>query len=67
MMAIGPGKYDALCTEVRERAEAGAVILVVVEGNLGSGFSCQIEAGDLVIDLPGILERIAADIRKGLA
>lgn len=37
----GAGKYDDLCTQVREAAEAQAVVLVVMDGNKGSGFSVQ--------------------------
>jgi hypothetical protein len=38
-MAEGPGKYDDLTTLVRERAKAHAVVVIVVEGTKGSGFS----------------------------
>ena len=41
-MALGPGKYDDLCTEVREKAEAEGVILIVFNGNKGQGLSCQL-------------------------
>ena len=37
----GPGKYDDLCTQAREAAEAQAVVLIVMNGNKGSGFSVQ--------------------------
>jgi hypothetical protein len=40
-MALGAGKYDALCTLVREATEAKVAIVVIVAGNRGSGFSAQ--------------------------
>jgi hypothetical protein len=62
-MAIGPGKYDPFCTFVREKTKAKAAIVIVVAGELGSGFSCQTDV-DIAIDLPGLLEHIAQDLRK---
>lgn len=57
-MPIGPGKYDDLCTLVRERTEAKGVLLIVVGGNNGLGFSCQ---ADLVttLSLPQLLRTVA--------
>lgn len=66
-MAIGPGKYDDLCTFVRERAgigdQGGGVIVIVFGGNKGNGFSCQ---ADLMttLALPEVLEDIARQMRK---
>ncbi len=40
-MAYGPGKYDDLATYVREKAEAKGVLILVLDGNRGSGFSAQ--------------------------
>lgn len=40
--SAGPGKYDALCTYVREKAEAAGVILIVLGGNKGHGHSVQL-------------------------
>jgi hypothetical protein len=65
-MAIGPGKYDHLCTLARERTGAAGVILLVMHGDQGSGFSCQADAATTMA-LPDILERIAADIRATIA
>jgi hypothetical protein len=62
-MAIGPGKYDDLCTLVREQAKAQGVIVIVIDGSKGTGFSCQ--ADHLTTArLPAILESVAADIRR---
>lgn len=64
MMAAGPGKYDDLCTMVREKAQAQCAIVIVIGGVNGSGFSCQ---ADLLTTarLPDILENMAAEIRAG--
>lgn len=42
-MAAGPGKYDDLCTHVRHQTQAKAVIVIVLGGNQGDGFSVQME------------------------
>jgi hypothetical protein len=62
-MAFGPGKYDDLCTLVRERAEATGAIVIVIDGNRGNGFSCQAGVGTL-LELPDILEKLAEQIRE---
>lgn len=38
---LGPGKYDPMCTRVREELGAEAVVLLVINGTAGSGFSMQ--------------------------
>jgi len=61
-MPLGPGKYDSLCTKVREEAKARGVIVIVIEGKEGSGFSCQTDL--ITLDkLPDMLESIAAQLR----
>jgi hypothetical protein len=64
-MPIGPGKYDMLCTIVRESAKADAVIIMVFNGNKGSGFSIQ---GPLEFStaLPRVLRAMADEIDKNL-
>lgn len=62
-MAVGPGKYDHLCTLVRERAEAQGAVVIVFGGPRGSGFSCQADALT-TINLPEILEDMAKQIRR---
>jgi hypothetical protein len=64
-MAMGPGKYDDLCTLVRERAQATAVVLIVFEGNLGNGFSCHAPP-ELLKGLPDVLRSVAGDIERDL-
>ena len=61
-MAIGPGKYDDLCTHARTEAKAEAAILIIIRGNKGSGFSCQADA-TTTRALPDMLELLASQIR----
>jgi hypothetical protein len=60
-----PGKYDDLCTEVREKAQAHGVAIIVLGGNKGHGFSVQCPP-ELLSALPGMLETMAAEIRRDL-
>jgi hypothetical protein len=62
-MAIGPGKYDDLATMVREKAKARGVIVIILGGEKGSGFSCQADLAS-TLALPDMLEKIAAEIRE---
>lgn len=63
-MALGPGKYDDLCTAPRLAAKArGAVLLMVIGGERGDGFSVlQAIDYDLTADLPALLRSIARQI-----
>lgn len=64
-MATGPGKYDDLCTQVRVQTKAAAVIVIVLNGENGSGFSCQIqERFRDCINVPELLEATATEIRE---
>ena len=60
-MALGPGKYDPLCSYVREQAKAECAIVIVLDGQFGNGFSAQIDVGVLV-DIPELLRKVAAEI-----
>ena len=62
-MALGPGKYDDLATWVREQAEARGVIVLVLDGKLGSGFSVQATL-DVTVRLPALLRHMADDIER---
>jgi len=59
----GPGKYDDVTTMVRALTEAQAVVLMVIDGNQGNGFSVQ-AYDDIVIDLPALLRTMADEIEK---
>lgn len=54
-----PGKYNDECTRVRESLKANAVILIVVAGQEGHGFSVQAPPPVMSI-LPTML-RVMAD------
>lgn len=62
-MPLGPGKYDALATEVRDKAHAEAVLLIVFNGDKGSGFSCQTPP-EMLAKLPAILRSTARQIEE---
>jgi len=61
-MPMGPGKYDALCSEVRVGSKAAAVLLMVIAGDKGSGFSVQTADPELLAALPAILRDVAKQI-----
>jgi hypothetical protein len=61
-MPVGPGKYDDLCTHVRELSKAEGVIVIVFNGVRGSGFSVQAEM-TIAPNIPELLEQIASDMR----
>lgn len=64
-MALGPGKYDELCSQAREQAGGGstAAVLIILHGNKGSGFSCQATLQD-ALALPELLRSVADQIEK---
>lgn len=67
-MPLGPGKYDELCEYVRQQAgvigiQAQAAIVIVIGGNLGSGFSVKADPVT-TIHLPDILNTVAAQIKE---
>ena len=58
---IGTGKYDKLCTLVRKRSRAKGAMVIIIEGDKGHGFSCQVNAEMLRL-LPGVLRTMADQI-----
>jgi len=60
-MPIGPGKYDDLCTYVREQAKAEGVIVLVFGGERGNGFEVQATLS-ITLGLPEILRSMADKI-----
>jgi len=64
---MGPGKHDAMLTEIRERlgiGEVGGVMLIVLHPDKAlSGFSCQADYRTTVA-MPEILESVAMQIRE---
>ena len=64
-MAEGPGRYDRYCTLIRKETGAHTVIVLVLDGNEGSGFSVQSTMIDSREKLPDLLEDMANDIKAG--
>lgn len=60
----GPGKYDDLCTHVRELAEAEFVIVIVKGGKAGGGFSVQAADRRDLVAMPSVLRHVADEIEK---
>lgn len=58
----GPGKYDDAATAARA-ITGGSVLLIVIDGKQGGGFSVQIEDPTLLEKIPDILETVARNIR----
>jgi hypothetical protein len=64
-MAKGPGKYDNICTTAREAAQADSVVLIVLNGVHGSGFSVQSSARLDQHSLADLLEIVVNAMREG--
>lgn len=61
-MADGPGKYDPECVKVMEETEAEIVMLAIINGSKGTGFSVTSFHQDIKEKLPKILRNIADQI-----
>jgi hypothetical protein len=64
-MALGPGKYDKLCTDARKGAQAEGAALIILNGRFGHGFSVQASA-EVTVKLPQLLREIAKSIEDTL-
>ena len=64
-MAAGPSKYNDACTAVRESTQAEAVVLLVLNGDRGTGFAVQTHSEHISAALPDLLEHMAREIRAG--
>lgn len=64
-MALGGGKYDKECTEVRDKTRADGVVLMVLNGSLGSGFSAQLNLADMM-RVPSLLREVADSIEQDM-
>jgi hypothetical protein len=62
-MPMGPGKYDPVCTHVRESMKARAACVIIIGGEFGDGFSVQADAITM-LRLAALLEDTAAQIRR---
>jgi hypothetical protein len=66
-MATGPSKYNDECTAARESTNAEAVVLLVLNGDRGTGFAVQAHGEHFSAALPDLLEHMAREIRRGAA
>lgn len=64
-MALGKGIYDEHLTVARDASKAEGAILIILNGDKGSGFSCQLSPY-LMPRIPAMLEAMAQEIRKDL-
>lgn len=62
---IGPGKYDPLCTFIREQTKAVGCALIVIDGDRGMGFSVQAPL-EVQVALAGTLRFMADTIEKDI-
>jgi hypothetical protein len=60
----GPGRYDDICTQAREAAQADGVVLVVINGKHGLGFSVQLTKPLWFKQLPDLLREVADQMEK---
>lgn len=58
------GHYDEECEKLLNETEAAGVIVIVLAGNKGTGFSLSAIDPQVVLDLPSILRTVADKIEK---
>lgn len=58
--------YDELCERVRSETESECAIVIVINGNKGSGCSLKTKDPSRLVDLASMLEDMANDIRNDL-
>lgn len=64
-MTAGPGKYDDQATAVRLATGADTVLVLVIGGDRGEGFSVQTRDPTMAREVPNILRTLAAAIEAG--
>ena len=65
-MALGPGKYDDALSMAPLSVRGRTGILLILDGEQGSGFSCQANLA-ATMQLPALLRNVAASIERDLA
>lgn len=60
---IGPGKYDLVTEHVRKVTGAEGVLVIVLGGDRGSGFSMAVP-GYALDKIPGVLREVASQIEQ---
>jgi hypothetical protein len=70
-MPTGPGSYDGEATWVQQRTQAHGVLLMILGGNKGNGFSLasyDIQATlEITLSLPKLLREMANQIETDIA
>jgi len=61
---IGPGRYDDITTRLRELTDADGVVLIVLNGYKGSGFSVQVPEPQDGFQLATVLRAVADEVTK---
>ena len=67
MMTAGPGKYDDMATYVQEETDAHLVVIAIIDGNKGSGFSVQAVSMELLKRIPQVLRDLADSLEIDIA
>jgi demethoxyubiquinone hydroxylase (CLK1/Coq7/Cat5 family) len=62
-MPAGGGKYDTLATLARQAAFADGIVMLIINGDMGSGFTVQAESY-IGKHLPGMLRDMADEIEN---
>lgn len=63
-MPMGPGKYDKECEAALQATRGDCVLLIVLGGNRGSGFSMSATIHGFGVDVPKILRETADQIEQ---
>ena len=70
MSMKGTGKYDDLCEAMVRATEADGVILIVLNGNRGSGFSASLTIDPATSGapekIPTVLREVATQIEQNI-
>jgi molybdate-binding protein len=61
-MPMGEGKYDDMATYVMKKTGAHSVIVAVIGGDRGTGFSMQTDNFNVLKSVPDILRTMADEI-----
>lgn len=62
----GGGKYEELAEYAAQKAQAEFVVVIVMGGNQGSGFSLRGTRGEALYSVPTVLRHMADEIEKDL-
>ena len=65
-MTHGAGKYDLECTAVLEATDAQTTVVIVVDGDRGTGFSLSSVRPEDMVRLPTLLRFVADTIERDM-